>query len=261
MIPDGFKVFEGVYATFGDAPAVGMGFAGPIWCERSLQAARSEANKLSKGETLDYGLRQRNAILPVIAAMLLSRQPSIKILDFGGGLGTAFMVLAKALGENVARVDYRVVEVDSICSAGRELFAQRPGPTFEPGLPDAGDFDIVTASSVLQYVEDWRGVVRRLAGYGAGYLVLGDIFIGDFASFVTMQNYYDSRIKHWFLNAAEFIGGEIERQGQHRSVLPPAVRDNSILGIHGPLPMSNFPVPLQIPYATHLLFSKAHGPA
>ena len=258
MMSADFKVFEGVYASFEEAPGVGAGFAGPIWRERSLQAARNEADKLAKGETLDYGLRQRNAALPVVAAMLLSRQPRIKILDFGGGLGTAFMVLVKALGEDIARVDYRVVEVDSICNAGRELFAQRRGPTLESGLPDDGCFDIVTASSVLQYVDDWPDVVRRLAGYGAGYLVLGDIFIGDFASFVTLQNYYDSRIRHWFLNATELIG-EIETRDYTLALRSPC--DNCILGVHGPLPMSNFPPALRIPYATHLLFSRSRGTA
>jgi putative methyltransferase (TIGR04325 family) len=252
-----FRVFEGVYARFDEAPEVGDGFAGSIWRERSLKSARDEAKKLAAGEALDYSLRQRNAVLPVVVAMLLSRQARAKILDFGGGLGTAFMALSRAIGDDIARVDYHVVEVDGICRDGRELFSGRCGPTFEADLPQGGGFDVVTASSVLQYVKDWPGVVRRLAGYGALYLVLGDVFIGEFQSYVTLQNYYDSRIRHWFVNAAEFIG-EIEKQGYTLLLRSPC--DNCILGVYGPLPMSHFPQALQLPHASHLLFSKSGSP-
>jgi hypothetical protein len=45
--PD-FAVWEGVYASFAEAPAIGPGFAGDIWPERSLQAARELAARLER---------------------------------------------------------------------------------------------------------------------------------------------------------------------------------------------------------------------
>jgi putative methyltransferase (TIGR04325 family) len=256
MIAADFKVWDGVYASFDEAPAIGPGFAGPIWHQRSMQSAREEAAKLAAGEPLEYSLRQRNAILPVVAAMLLGRQSGVNILDFGGGPGTAFMVLMNALGDDIKRVDYQIVEVDGLCRAARELFAAGPGPTFQPELPAAGPFDIVQASSVMQYIGDWRSVVRRLAGYGAPYLLFGDVFIGEFSTYVTLQNYYDSRIPHWFINAGEFIG-EVGRQGYE--LMLRAACDGRILGVYGALPMDNFPPALRIPHTTHLLFSRSIG--
>ncbi len=251
-----FKIWEGVYASFDAAPAAGPGFDGPTWRERSLLSARDALVRLAAGESLDYSLRQRNAIMPSVVAVLLGGQAGVRLLDFGGGLGTAFVVLSSALGGEIARVDYCVVEVESICQAGRELFAAGPRPRFEPELPKAETFDVVQASSSMQYIEDWRSVVRQLAAYRARYLVFGDLLIGDFASYVTLQNYYGSRIRSQFLNAKDFIG-EVERHG-YKLALRSAC-DTRILGADGPLPMDNFPPQLRVERTSHLLFTRTQG--
>ena len=166
------------------------------------------------------------------------------------------MVLAKAMPGAVDRVDYSVVEVDGICRAGCELFAGRKGPTFHSELPAVARVDVVHAASVMQYIEDWKGTVARFADYGASYISFADIFIGQFATYVTLQNYYGSRIRHWFFNADEFIG-EVEENGYQ--LLVHIECDAKILGRYGPLPMENFPPALRIPHSSHLLFSRRSG--
>ena len=80
---------EGIYASFNEAPTVGPGFAGSTWGERSIEAARDAAAKLAAGETIDYSLRQRNQLLPIVVAMLVTQQSHVSVLDFGGGLAPA----------------------------------------------------------------------------------------------------------------------------------------------------------------------------
>jgi putative methyltransferase (TIGR04325 family) len=253
-----FKIWSGVYASFAEAPAEGPGFDGPIWRERSLAAARETMTQLETGEMLDYSLRQRNAVLPVLAAALLGRQSRVSVLDFGGGLGTGFMVLEKALGEAAKRVDYSVVEVGSICCAGEGLFAGKMGPAFHRDLPAAARFDIVHAASVMQYIENWQSVVARLADYGARFLLFEDMYIGDFQTYATLQNYYGSRIRHWCLNADEFVM-QVETSGYKLALRTEAV--SKILGIFGPPPMANFPAVLRVKSCCHLMFSLADGAA
>lgn len=251
-----FKIWEGVYASFDAAAAAGPGFDGPTCRERSLLSARDALARFAAGEPLDYSLRQRNAIMPSVVAVLLSRQAGVRLLDFGGGLGTAFVVLSSALAGDIARVDYRVVEVESICQAGRELFITGPRPRFEPELPRGETFDVVQASSSMQYIEDWQSVVRQLTAYRARNLVFGDLLLGDFESFVTLQNYYGSRLRSRFLNAKEFIG-EVERQGYELALR--SACDTRILGADGPLPMDNFPPQLRVERTSHLMFTRAEG--
>jgi len=251
--PD-FRVWDGVYGTFAEAPAAGPGFAGPIWRDRSLAAARDTLAAAQMGQPLDYALRQRNAVLPPVTALTLAGQQRANILDFGGGLGTGYLVLDKAMSDTVARIDYTIVEGEGICRAGRDLFAGANNqPSFRSELPASARFDIVHAASVIQYIEDWRHLIRKLAGYGAPLLSLADIFIGEFSTYVTLQNYYDSRIRHWFFNAAEFIG-EVERNGYQLAMR--AECDGMILGQYGPLPMANFTPVLRLAHTSNLLFRK-----
>ena len=122
---------------------------------------------------------------------------------------------------------------------------------FDSELPGAAPFDIVHAASVIQYIEDWRSLIARLAAYGARYLSLADIFIGEFATYVTLQNYYGSRIRHWFINTDEFIGA-VELTG-YKLVLRSDC-DAKVLDRYGPLPMDNFPEALRISNTSNLLF-------
>jgi putative methyltransferase (TIGR04325 family) len=256
MVSENFKVWEGVYASFAEAPESGSGFTDRTWQERSVRYARDALERLAKGDPLEYSMRQRNAVLSFTAAMMLSHAPRLRTLDLGGGLGAGYLVTAGIVGAKIAQVDYLIAEVDVICRIGRDLYAGRPGPKFTEGLPESGDFDIVHACSVMQYIEDWRGMVRRLAGYGAAYLSFGDAFVGDFPTYVTLQNDYESRTRHWFFNAAEFIG-EVQSCGYELVLRAPC--DVKILGAYGALPMGHFPSELQIPHTANLLFMKSRG--
>jgi putative methyltransferase (TIGR04325 family) len=247
------NVWEGVYSSFAEAGAAGPGFDGAIWRERSIQAAREYLSQIKRGEPLDYSLSQRNALLPVVTAMLLTRQNSVRILDFGGGPGYGLMVLINALGNARRRIDYHVVDVENICEAGRELFSDGEGPCFHPVLPPStgASFDLVHTSSTMQYIEDWRAMVGLLASYRAPYLAFEDVFVGAFPNYVTVQNYYGSRIAHWFLNFRDFVS-EVERQGYELLLRTPC--HVKILGRHGPLPMANFSEMYRLSNKSHLLF-------
>lgn len=258
MVDPDFNVWDGNYGSFAEAPALGPGFNGSIWRDRSIRAAREAAARMAKRESLDYSLRQRNALLPAVTATILTEQARVKILDFGGGLGCGYILLSQAMPHAIERIEYTVVDVESISEGGLELFAGKRGPVFHSELPpDAAGFDIVHASSVIQYIEDWQGLIRRLARYDARFLSLADIFIGEFRSYVTLQNYYASRIRHWFFNASEFIG-EVESNG-YRLVLR-AECDAKILGRYGPLPMENFSPAQRLAHASNLLFCRERVP-
>jgi putative methyltransferase (TIGR04325 family) len=248
-----FRVWEGVYDTFEQAPSLGPGFDGTVAHERGLQAARDAMWQLKSGLPLDYSLRQRNALLPPIVATLLAHRGTVRVLDFGGGLGTGYMVLAKALGGGKDRIDYRIVEVDGLCRIGGELFSGQGGPKFQRTMPEHDVFDLVYTASTLQYMADWKSVVARLAGCGASHLVFADAFVGPFASYVSLQNYYGSHIRHWFLNFEEFAAA-VGRHGY--SIALRMDCDARILGAYGPLPMGNFPEGLRLPHTSHLLFRR-----
>src|SRR5271156_3583706 len=109
--PQEFNVWEGIYSTFAEAGGTGPGFDGDVWRERSIQAGRQYLSQVKRGQPLDYSLSQRNALLPVVTAMLLTQRNKVRILDFGGGPGYGLTVLIAALGNTRPRIDYHVVDV------------------------------------------------------------------------------------------------------------------------------------------------------
>lgn len=254
-----FNVWDGIYCSFAEAGRAGPGFDGDVWRERSIKAARQHLSQLKRGEPLDYSLSQRNALLPVVAAMLLTRRHNVRVLDFGGGPGYGLMTLIAALENVRPRIDYHVVDVENICEAGRELFADADGPSFRSDLPlSTTSFDLVHTSSAMQYIEDWRAMVGRLASYRAPFLAFEDVFVGAFPTYVTIQNYYGSRIPHWFFNIDDFVS-EVQRQGYELLLRTPC--HVKILGRHGPLPMDNFPEEYRLSNKSNLLFGISDGTA
>ncbi len=255
MLPEEFHVWEGVYESFRDAPKVGLGFDDPIWRSRSMDAAREAHGCVREGRPLDYSMRQRNSVLAVLSATVLAEHPRIRILDFGGGPGFGYLVVTSAIPNAADRVDYHVVDVEGVCVEGTKTFGERRGPSFHTELPDMR-FDVVFSASTLQYIEDWRALVGRLAAFGSPYLLFSDVFAGSLESYATVQNYYGSQIPHWILNEDELVR-EVARAGYALQLKTPC--NVKTLGREGDLPMDNFPATRRLKNTTHLMFTRARS--
>jgi putative methyltransferase (TIGR04325 family) len=249
-----FRVWEGVYPSFAEAPEIGPGFAGEIWRERGLASTRRALDDLRMGRSLKGSLRHRNAVLSTLVAVLLANRQRLDICDFGGGFGAGFLVLQSSIPAVASRVAYHIVELDHVCEGAIPLFAGGPGPNFHKRPPSAASFDIIYSSSMIQYSEDWRAMIELMTSYGAPFLLYADLFVGDFPAFVTLQYYYGSRIRHWFLNLEEFVS-EVEQHGYSLALRSDC--NPEILGVRGPLPMENFPPDLRLEHTHNLLFVKS----
>lgn len=248
-----FCVWEGVYPSFAEAPVVGPGFSGAIWVERNAREAHDAAASLSSGRPFDYALRQRYAVLPVLAAQALRAQEQVSVLDFGGGLGAGYLLTLACVPTASQRLRYTIVEVDSVCRSAEDIFPSGKGPRYLADLPASGPFDIVHTASTMQYVGDWQAVVARLAGLEARTLIFADMFAGEIESYVTLQNYYGSRIAHWLLNKDEFVAS-VERHGY--TLTSRTLCDAKVLGRFGALPMDNLPPGRRLAYTSHFVFGK-----
>ena len=92
----------------------------------------------------------------------------LSVLDWGGGIGLHYH-LGKAL-EPELELDYHVKEVAQVCAVGREL---EPAVTFHEGDGCLEQrYDLVMASSALQYEEAWKETLERMARAASAYLFL-----------------------------------------------------------------------------------------
>ena len=128
---------------------------------------------------------------------------AVSVLDWGGGLGH-YAVLGRAVLPEVT-LDWHCREVPSVARAGASA---NPEVTFH--TDDAcleRTYDLVVASSSLQYEPDWQALLRRLASATSGYLLVTRLPIADEApSFVVLQR------AGGYGYATEYLGWVVSRE-------------------------------------------------
>jgi putative methyltransferase (TIGR04325 family) len=126
----------------------------------------------------------------------------VSVLDWGGGLGH-YAVLARAVMPQV-ELEWHCREVPSVAEAGARV---SPDVTFhtEDGCLER-TYDLVLASSSLQYEPDWKTLLRRLGAVTAGLLLVTRVPISlEAPSFVVLQR------AEAYGYATEYLGWVISR--------------------------------------------------
>jgi len=187
----------------------------------STQLSRWEAFVESVGGTGPFGLSHEAAIPEIdyavhntvmsFAYVLARAAPDrarLSMLDWGGGIGH-YYVYARALMPELT-LDYTCFDLPTLAQGGRSVL---PQVSFHDSKETALSrrYDLVMASSSLQYVKDWKRDLAGLAGVCDGYLyVTRQPFVERVPSYVVVQHPYrhgyDTEYPGWFLNREEFLG-------------------------------------------------------
>ena len=142
-----------------------------------------------------------------VLALAARGRDALSVLDWGGGFGHYHALARSVLPE--LELDWHVNEQPAVAARGREL---NPAVAFhDDGSPLEHRFDLVVASSSIQYAEDWRALVERLAGATDRYLYLARVPVAlTAAPFVVIQrpyaHGYDTEYLGWVLNRDELLG-------------------------------------------------------
>jgi putative methyltransferase (TIGR04325 family) len=248
-----FHIWEGVYPNFKSAmaDAGGLGFSGDVYRTRSLQAVNECIAALKSNRPIPAFHKQRSTLLPITVAMHLRDKKQIKILDFGGGLGIGYLTLVESIPYHLTSISYTIVEVAEVCQVARKLHAGRVVYTSE--MPNLSNFDLIHAASSFQYIEQWQELVAKFVALEPEYILLSDVFAGNIKTFVTLQNYYESKIPHWFLSLDELLN---TFNGLGYELVMKSYATSRRLDAEDVLPMENFAEELQLKQTLHLLFHK-----
>jgi putative methyltransferase (TIGR04325 family) len=225
-----------------------------MWLKKSLEKV-SEFRELAKAkQTIPLVTSFHEGLLPFIVAMIHSEKGKVKLLEFGGGIGFSYYQVMGGLPEH-KEVEFHVVELDEVCQSGSDFFHGEPGIAFHNSLADCVTdyFDIVHVGSSLQYIEDWKGILKTLCCLQPDYLMLTNIPAGDIPTYATAQNYYDTTIASWFFNAQESIDSVIMYDFD---LSFKSTYITKIMGVEQPYPQDNFPERYRVGYPCSMLFKR-----
>ncbi|HHT9144198.1 MAG TPA: methyltransferase, TIGR04325 family [Candidatus Wunengus sp. YC61] len=161
-------------------------------------------------------------IITLIVAKCYSSTGTVKVLDFGGGIGNTYVPIAAKI-PNHLNYDYHIIDTPSHCQRGREIFRNDERISFSEALEHDGSvftvqensYDIVMVSSTLQYIRNWKCLLGKLFDLNNDFFVLTRFSTGEMPTFTTIQSIvmsygphkgkYVGDIYHTFINRNELI--------------------------------------------------------
>ena len=160
--------FSGDYATFEAAAAqCGDGYSSEEVVRKSLERAKTLQREAPIADSVEpHTLR----LLGVLHA-LLKPQTQLRVLDFGGGLGTHYFRLRHLLPKGL-NVRWTVCETKVMADAGSKNFSNEE-LRFVDSLEalNGETFDCVIASGSLQYVSEPERVLQQLSKYSSTVVI------------------------------------------------------------------------------------------
>jgi len=246
LMPDYPKVFEGVYSTLGDVKESGYNSLDSL--EKIYDQTLQRLSTYNNSKLPESNLQSPIAnLLPLVVALALEDKERISILDYGGGMGISYLNCLSALqGSNITNIDYHIVDLEDTIEYGMKIYPEDMAIHFHRDVPEAlKDVDIVYIGSTLQYIDDYKVLIQRLAKLTPRYILLTDYFTSEAETFATAQvNMSGRRMAYWIFNLSEIV--ELVAQQGYKKIYETKNHQ----------PLHNLPDEFRIDDTRNLLFSR-----
>lgn len=243
-----FNVWDGIYQSFDEVFVEASAFDSDRWLNASEEKLIQKLKAKKQSGLTD-------SPLPIVVSMLATSKKRITCLDFGGGVGLHYLNVKECVLCDID-LSYTIVDGKKSCEVAKKHLSIFNDVEFTDILPSNKIFDIVHVSSAMQYIDDWKALLREFANYVPEYLVFSDLVAGDNKTFISHQNYYGLKIPYRFYNLNEFIA-VVEKLGYRLIYQSMFFADT--LGRYTHIPMNNFPADMQVGYAKNLIFVRRIG--
>jgi len=159
------------------------------------------SHESSLNSQTDIGQHNTIMTFAYVTALASRGLSAMSILDWGGGIGHYYSLAKTVLPE--VTIDYHCKELPYLAMCGAELFPEQHFYSDNSCLERV--YDLVLASSSLQYAKDWKDVLSDLAAASRGYLFITRTPLVETAeSFVFVQRAYafgyNTEYLAWCLN-------------------------------------------------------------
>jgi len=200
-------IWKGIYQHYRDVPTTGLGYNSERLAEDTFTYTKHVLALAERYRTIPIEAVGEHALLPLVVALIRKNSVPVRILDFGGGMGIAYIHLRSSVVGDGDAVDYHIVENAVVCKLGARLFGGERCIHFHSALtPELSGLDIVYMSSAIQYIEDYAGLLKRLCAYQPQYFLFVKLSAGDIPTYATAQmNLPGTTVPYWFVSVNEII--------------------------------------------------------
>lgn len=158
--------------------------------------------------TTNDDLHSHNMMMSLAYTLALAshRRSSLSILDWGGGTGHFYVIAKKVLPD--IEIEYHCKDVPLLAEYGSNLFPDQYFYSDERCL--LRKYDFVMVSAAFHYAENWKKLLKDLAGVATSLLYVANMpSILTAPSFVFVQRPYaygyNTQYLGWCLNRNEFL--------------------------------------------------------
>jgi putative methyltransferase (TIGR04325 family) len=208
------QVFEGNYATWDDALKETSGYD----ADNILEKVKDATLKVIKGEAaferdsvLFYKNEYNWALLAVLLRIATVNNNSLKVLDFGGALGSIYFQNRDFLS-GLNKLEWDVVEQEKFVNCGK-TFIENGELKFYKSIADVFSIkrpDVILLANVIQYLPNPNSFIEEIISHECDYIVLDSTaFIEDEEARLTIQSVpetiYKASYPAWFFNQTAFL--------------------------------------------------------
>jgi putative methyltransferase (TIGR04325 family) len=212
--PRASNTFTGDYACWSDAVQASVGYGAPVILERTsaalLQVKRGDAAFERDSVLFDKPEYAFPMLSGLLRAGVMAGGP-IRVVDFGGSLGSSYFQCRRLLGA-AATLEWSVVEQRPYVARGRELFEDHELKFYESTdqCLEQRRPDILLLSSVLQYLPDPYGSLEGLLARQLPHVIIDrTAFLVSGRDRLTVQTVpewiYPASYPAWFLSEPRLI--------------------------------------------------------
>ncbi len=229
--------FSGAYASFSEAEraAGSSGYQDPGYISRALTGTADFRARLAREPEVELEPRMMQVLAAFLLALERPNGQPVRVLDFGGGVGSYFFVLAPLLARRW-NVEWTVCEQPALAAAGAQAFGSQI--RFVTALDQLGSerFDVAFASGSLQYLPEPAVTCDALLARSDALVINRTPFIPSAADRLTVQQVRMAdglmRCPAWFFSRDGWWS-RIRRSGSRIDLSWPSPEDHAVLDGQG----------------------------
>lgn len=165
--------FRGNYSSYSEAREKCEGYETCIIVETTLVNTLQYRVECINNQAVQNQMNLLSVVLLSLKDMKIPDNGTINVLDFGGAMGGYYFFLRRHLGSFV-RLNWIVCETEEIVKAAKENL-EEDGLSFVSSLdhiPAEQKFDIILASSSLQYTDSPTDFFAKLSRFKHEYMII-----------------------------------------------------------------------------------------